>query len=112
MAFVQLPVRTDLPAYDIQTELDGVLYTLGFSYNARAGYWVMDISDANETPILMGIRIISGWLLTDRFVMDNLPPGDFFVFDTSGKNADPLQDDFGTTKLMMYADASEAASGQ
>ena len=112
MAIVQLPIRTDIPAYDIQTELDGVLYTLGFSFNARANYWVMDISDANGTPILMGLRVISGWLLSDRFVMENLPPGDFFVFDTSGKNADPTQDDFGTTKLLMYADASEALGGQ
>jgi len=112
MAFLQLPIRTDIPAYDIQTELDGILYTLGFSYNARAGYWVMDISDANENPILMGVRIISGWLLINRFVMDALPKGDFFVFDTSGKNIDPTQDNFGTTTLLMYADESEGLSGQ
>lgn len=111
MAITQLPIRSDIPAYDFQTELDGVLYTLGFSYNVRAGYWVMDISDANETPILMGVRIISGWLLTDRFVIDNLPPGDFFILDTSGKNEDPLMNDFGTTKLLMYADVSEATGG-
>lgn len=111
MAIVQIPVRSDIPAYDVQVELEGVLYTLGFSYNARAGYWVMDIMDANETPILMGIRVISSWLMNDRFVMDELPKGDFFVFDTSGKNEDPLQDDFGKTKLLMYADSSEALSG-
>ena len=104
MAFLQLPIRNDLPAYDFQVELDGELFTLGFSFNARANYWVLDISDANEEPLLMGIRIVSGWLLTNRFVNSNLPLGDFFVYDTSGKNEDPTQDDFGTTKVFMYAD--------
>jgi len=107
MAIVQLPVRSDVPAYSFQIELDSVLFSLRFSYNARAGYWTFDIYDANELAILLGIRIITGWLLTDRFVMDNLPKGDFFVFDTTGKNTDPTQDDFGTTKLFMYADKSE-----
>ena len=111
MAFLQLPIRSDIPAYDFQAELDGVLYTLGFSYNTRAGYWTMDIFDSNETPILVGIRVISGWLLTNRFVMAGLPPGDFLVYDTSGKNEDPLQADFGTTKILLYADASEGVSG-
>jgi len=111
MAFVQLPIRSDIPAYDFQTELDGVLYTLGFSFNSRAGYWVMDIFDSSETPVLMGIRIISGWLLTNRFVMAGLPPGDFFVYDTSGKNEDPTMSDFGGTKILLYADASEGTGG-
>lgn len=112
MPFLQIPIRSDIPAYDLQVELDGVLYTLGFTYNARANYWVMDIYDANELPILVGIRIITGWLLTDRFVMEGLPPGDFFVFDSSGKNEDPTQDDFGTVKTLVYADESEALNGQ
>lgn len=110
MAFLQLPVRSDVPAYDFQTELDGVLYTLGFTYNARAGYWVMDIYDSNDIAVVVGIRVITGWLLSNRFVMPGLPPGDFFVYDTSGKNEDPLQNDFGTTKLLMYADESEGSN--
>lgn len=107
MAFQTIPVRSDLPAYEMQVELDGVIFTLGFTYNTRAGYWVLDISDANEVPLLVGIKIISGWLLTNRFVNDGLPAGDFFVYDTSGKNEDPKIDDFGTNKVFLYADAAE-----
>lgn len=108
MAIFQLPIRNDLPAYDFQVELDGVLFTLGFSFNARANYWVMDIFDSNDNPILVGIRVITGWLLSDRFVMEGLPAGDFFIFDSSGKSEDPTMNDFSITKLLMYADAAEA----
>lgn len=108
MAIVVIPIRSDLPAYDFQIELEGVLYGLSFSYNTRAGWWVMDILDVNEEPVLMGVRMITGWLMTERFVMEGKPPGDFFILDTSGKNEDPGQNDFGTTKLLMYADSTEA----
>lgn len=110
MAFEQIPIRSDIPAYDFQVELDGVLYTLGFSFNARANYWTMDIFDSNEIPILVGIRVITGWLLTDKYVMEGLPPGDFFVFDSSGKNEDPTQDDFGTTKILIYDNLLESVN--
>ncbi len=67
----------------------------------------MDIMDANSTPIIMGIKVITGWLLTQIKVGTNAPKGDFFVFDTSGKNEDPTIDDFGKTKLLFYADVAE-----
>lgn len=110
MAIFELPVRNDLPAYDFQVELDGVLFTLGFNYNARAGYWVFDIFDSNDNPLLVGIRLVSGQLLTERFISEGLPLGDFFIFDSSGKNEDPTIDNFGVTCLLMYADKEEGSN--
>lgn len=107
MAILQLPVRNDLPSYDFQIVLDGVFVTLGFTFNSRANYWLMDIYDANDNAIVVGIKLVSSWLLTNRFKMDGLPQGDFFIIDTTGNNEDPTQEDFGTTKLLMYADVAE-----
>ena len=112
MSLFTIPVRSDLPAYDFQIELDGIQYTLGFAFNTRAGHWVMDISDAGGAPILMGLKVITGWLLTARFRLAGLPPGDFFVYDSSGKNEDPTIEDFGTQKILFYADAAEVSDGQ
>lgn len=47
--------------------LSGVLYQLVVKWNVSASVWVLDILDANETPILTGVPIVTGVDLLDQF---------------------------------------------
>ncbi len=106
MAYLEIPVRSDLPSYEMQIELEGKTYTLRFTYNARISRWFMDIKDASGVDVRVGIKVLAGWRLTKQYVADALPPGDFFVLDTGNEEEIPKLDDFGIRKIMNYLEAT------
>jgi len=106
MAFETLPVRSDLPSYNFQITLDGVIYGLSFNWSRRAGLWTMDIADEIGTPMLMGIRLFQGFPLISRFFKPGLPPREFFCIDTANQGKDPGEDDLGARVLLIYGDDS------
>lgn len=105
MALIEIPVRSDLKAYEFQIELDGLIYTLGFRYNERMGRWLMDISDVVEEEILNGIVLLTNVPLTDDYLKDGLPPGRFICDDRTGKNRDAGEDDLGNDIRLLYEEA-------
>lgn len=104
MSFQVIPVRSDLPAYDFKITLDGVVYNLGFTWSERSQLWTMDISDENEEPIAMGIRLFTATPISYIYEMDNFPEREFLVVDTAGENKNPGRDDFGSRVLLLYGD--------
>ena len=102
MAYQEVPVTSDPPAYDYQIELDGRIYELGFHYNARMLRWFMSIADADGVVILSAIPLLAGPPIINRFKNPALPPGEFLVFDTTGKNISPEQDDLGSRVQLLY----------
>jgi hypothetical protein len=66
----------------------------------------MDIMDAVENPLIMGIALVAGVLLSNRFVGYGGPPGDFFLSDTQGGNADPGRDDLGNRFQLFYREST------
>lgn len=106
MAFVEIPVRSDLKAYEFQIELDGVVYTLGFRYNERMDRWLMDIADSVGAEILNGILLLTNVPLTDDYVIDGMPPGRFFCEDRTGQNNDAGIEDLGNDIRLLYLEAA------
>ena len=106
MAYLKFPVRTDLPAYRFSLTLESVLYYFSFEWNERGQFWTMDIQDQDENYLIAGVRIVNGANLLARFQNPLLPPGDLFVFDTSGKNNDPKVDNFGTVVILFYREST------
>jgi hypothetical protein len=106
MALIEIPTRSDLKAYEMQLELDGVTYTLGFRFNERLGLWVMDIGDANENDLLNGIPLLTNVPLTDDYVAEGLPPGRFICEDTTGQSRDAGAEDLGNGVRLLYEEAS------
>ena len=105
MSYLQIPVRSDIPAYEFQIELEQQLYFLLFSYNDREGRWFLDILDSLQSPIVRGIKLLTGWPVVSRFQDTRLPPGEFFMLDTAGQNKDAGRDDLGTRVLMIYRES-------
>jgi len=102
---LQIPVRSDIPAYEFQITLEGRPYRLAFRYNKRRERWAMDIMNQQGDALLSGIPILVGMDLTSRFRVDGGPPGRFFVVDSSNQDLPPMDADFGNRVLLYYEEA-------
>jgi hypothetical protein len=58
-----------------QIELDQIIYILEFTWNALNEFWSMDIYSGNETPIILGIKIVPNYPLLAAFSAEGQPPG-------------------------------------
>lgn len=75
-----VPTLPDDPFYTQTSNLDGVDYTLVFRYAQRENRWYLTIEDANETPLLKGIKLVPFVdLLGARRNETRLPLGRLFV---------------------------------
>lgn len=111
MAVLTIPTvaGTENAATVQRTTLDGRDYLLYFSWNQRESRWYLTLCDADNDPIVCGVKLVARWDLL-RLVTDaRRPPGKLYVDDPTG-DGDPGLDDLGTRALLRYADAEELAA--
>ena len=106
MALIQLPLRSDVPAFTFQTDLDGTTFTFKFRYNSRMDRWAFDIQTANEDPIISGIPVLTGTSLLKRFEDDRLPEGELFVLNKEDETASPGRNDLQENAFILYDEAA------
>lgn len=105
---VTLPITQRSAQFRFACELDGVTYVLGFRYNDRDGIWRLDIGDANNTPLALGLALVTNMpLLRAVRTLPGLPPGELMVIDTASGDTDPTFDSIGRRHLVMYATLAE-----
>ena len=102
MALIQLPLRSDVPAFTFQTDLDGTTYSFKFRYNSRMDRWAFDILTANNDPIIEGVLVVTGTLLLERFSDPRLPQGDMFVLNKEDENVSPGRNDLQKNVFILY----------
>lgn len=94
-----------------RTALDGVDFLLTFRWNQRDGKWLLDLADAEESPIVSGLALLTDVTLLLGVVDARRPAGELSIVDTTGANdADPAFDDLGTRFVLMYVTAAELAA--
>ena len=106
MATLLMPLRADIPAYTFQSILEGALYNFEVRYNERMARWIMDISDANGTPLVRGTPIQTDFPLLDRYQNEGLPPGSFFAIDESSEGKQPERADIGNDVNLFYVESN------
>lgn len=106
MAFLEIPVRNDLPAYKFQIELEQTLFNMEFTFNAREDRWFMDLSDSTGEPIVRGVKLLTGWPILSRFQDDRMPLGELFMLDTAGEDKHATRDDLGDRVVMVYREST------
>lgn len=106
MAILEIPVRSDIPAYQFQISLDGTTFTLHFRFNTRLDRWVMDIHDIDDVEIIQGAVLLYGLPLFDRYKIASLPVGRFILSDETGEERNPGRDDLGDDFKLLYQEAS------
>ena len=84
MSIKQFPLRTDSTNFEFRIPLDGETFTVAFRYNQRADYWMLDIRDSLNTPIISGLAILGGTELIERFVDPELRNNIINFFKSKG----------------------------
>ena len=59
MAYYELPIDNTVDQ-SFTVILDGAVYRIHLRYNTRAGFWAMDILDATDTQLVMGLAVRLG----------------------------------------------------
>jgi len=106
MAIIEIPVRSDIPAYSFQITLEGTVFTLRFRFNTRLDRWVMDVNDVDDLPIITGVPLLYGLPLLDRYKLSNLPLGQFVIIDETGEERNPPRDSFGEDFKLLYKEST------
>jgi Domain of unknown function (DUF6983) len=106
MAYLEIPVRSDIYSYTQKTAIEGIVYTLGLRYNARMERWVLDIMDASGVMLLAGVKLLVDIPLTYRFngSIISLPAGQFMIVDETGARRNPTRDDLGDDIKLIYVE--------
>lgn len=110
MATLVLPIRSDFKAYDFQIDLEGVIYTLDFGFNTRAGRWYMSIYDQAKENLLIGdIPVLINMPLHDQYIDVELPPGRFIALNETGSNEEAGINNFGSEVKLFYQESGDVA---
>ncbi len=113
MSTLEMPVRSDLPAYQFQIDLEEKIYTLAFKWNDRKERWVMSILTSEGVEVLMGIVLLTDVAIVDQYlnISVEMPPGRFFVIDETGEGKNPGIDDLGNDIKLFYLTSDEVTIG-
>jgi len=102
---VEIPVDPKIPDQSFWVNLDGERYYMKFYWNTRDEQWYFSILQTPDDSIKTCVPILPGWSPFRQFTDDRLPPGNFVVVDSSGKDVLPTRYEFGLgqrVRLLYY----------
>jgi hypothetical protein len=95
------------PDYEFRTDLDDTEYLIRLHYLERFDSWLLDLLDANESPIVEGLPVVLDKPLLMQVVDPRRPKGDLMFAQLGEGDAPPNFDDFGTRYVLYYGTAEE-----
>jgi hypothetical protein len=102
---VALPLNGDVPFYSFTMGLSGTQFYLTIRYNSRMDRWIMDVADATQSPVIVGVPLLIGVNLLGRFSgQAGLPVGALYVTDNIAGVNQPTRNSFGLTHTLWYLD--------
>lgn len=108
-----IPLRNDLPSFDLEVVLEGVTYNFFFYWNTREKSWYFNLNTETGDPIITSVRVVLDLPLGRRTANPLRPPGALFAVDTSDQRLDPSWDpelqigDLGDRVQLMYIESTE-----
>lgn len=105
MATIQIPLRSDLDAYEFTIDLDGRTYNFEIQWNSRTNYWTLTIKNDAQVEICGAMPLLVNSDLIGRFRNEFLPPGILTLFDTVGENHEANKSDLGVRCVLLYEEA-------
>jgi hypothetical protein len=106
MGLLSVPITSDSHDQTFTTELEGVVYTFRFKFNARAERWTMDIADENGSVIVGGVPLVADFPLIQRFGRASLPPGELVALNLFKTGTEPGEFSFDGNFELMYEEAN------
>ena len=103
MAYYELPIDNTADQ-SFTVTLDGAVYRIHLRYNSRARFWAMDILDAADTQLVMGLAVRLGIDLLAQYA-DRFPPGRMFAINYADPYVEPNRDNMGSDVRLVYQEA-------
>lgn len=97
-------------AWSMQITLTNVIFIFYFRWNALNKYWVMNIYDRNNNPILLGVKVVTQYDLTAQFVVLGQPAGDIVCQNIFDEWFDITRFQMGETNELIYYEPEEYES--
>lgn len=113
---VTLPVTNERAYYRQVTQLDGVDYVMRFNFNQRLCRWFLSVSDADDNPIVQGMRLSANFPLGrgPKTWHDNFPKGRLLLVDLQAEinqlARDPCLLCLGDRHVVMYYEEAEVSA--
>lgn len=104
----EIPISEAGTNFTQTVDLDGTEFVLAFHFNNREQRWYMTVTDLDDTPILMGRKVVADWVLLRLLVDQTLrPKGEIVSVDTTGGGLDPRIGDLGGRVKLLYFNEAE-----
>lgn len=71
MKYVVVPLFSDF-YYTYSLSLEGESYNLEFLYNERAQQWFLNLLDADNNPVVMGVGVVPGYPILQEYAISGL----------------------------------------
>ncbi len=93
---VTIPTAVGVPHYTMRCRLDGKDYNFRMKWNERSQRWHMNIYADDETPLVLGIKLVANWPLIRYYQYNpDVPQGALIAVDLSNDGSPPGLYDFG-----------------
>lgn len=118
---LRIPTSTTFAFYSQTTTLDGQDYVFRFLWNQREGTWFFSLFDADEDPIVEGLKVVVNLPLLRLVTDERKPPGVLLAVDTTAPEVDrsagekvlaldPGLEELGERVLLLYFSEAEIES--
>ena len=92
----QLPLSSD-PAYRYAIALEGQARLLYFYWNARSMSWQLDIRNVDETPIILGVKLVANYPMLADYSLEGMNwRGILLLIPDNSEQVSRLSDEPGT----------------
>jgi hypothetical protein len=99
---IQIPLRSDLDNYEFSVDIDSITYLFEIQWNTRNEQWCLIVKNEAGDVLVGSVPLLVNYSLLGRFKLNTLPQGVLFLFDTSGRYADPAKADLGNRCILLY----------
>ena len=99
---LEIPLKASIGYYRLGTSIGGTHYLLDVRWNVSAAAWYVDFFEADETAIILGVKIVLGAYLGRRSNHALFTNGVFVAMDMSNQGQEAGFDDLGSRVLVQY----------
>lgn len=99
-----IPTSITQSNYSQSAILSGTEYILRFRWNTRAYKWFFCLETVDGTRLISWRKVVGDRPLMQRDRDSRLPPGQLWVLDTQGENADPTLRSLGARHRLIYVE--------
>lgn len=86
---VIVPTGSEHADFEEDVDLGGTVFRVRVQYNGRDDSWYLSVSDVDENPLVMGVRLTLDTSTLGPHVGEDLPQGALAVIDPAETRQDP-----------------------